>query len=196
MSDEFLDLLRKHISQRGGLARLARASGIKSPVIGHWAKGETRPSPENLKRIAGPLGVSHANLMKMCGHLEGDADPQGPDPEIQARIAQIASYASTFKSEYRPIFWDNITTQASTLAVSLQQIGSTAVSTHGHDAISGGGAGSEERREDRRGSRKRALAASLPTLRHQLASGLRSMSNVPVALSALLGASPSRQLAA
>lgn len=85
MDNEFRSFLTERIKERGALAKLAKTSGIKSPVIGHWARGETRPSLANLRRIAPALGVPYEDLMKMCGYLPGDhAEP----PQVPISIRQ------------------------------------------------------------------------------------------------------------
>ncbi len=73
--DEFRALLRQRRAQRGGLARLAETSGIGSPVLSRWERGETRPSPANLERLAPALGVPYEDLLKMCGYLPGAPAP-------------------------------------------------------------------------------------------------------------------------
>src|SRR5947209_5694230 len=65
----FQQLLRKRLSRRGELARLAEASGVRATVIARWKAGRTRPSTRNLWLLAPALGESYETLMRMCGYL-------------------------------------------------------------------------------------------------------------------------------
>ena len=58
----------------------ARA-GINPGLLSHWKKGNARPSPELLARVADALGVKHADLLKVGGYTtEGDGIPQPLQP--------------------------------------------------------------------------------------------------------------------
>lgn len=76
----FQDLLRSRLAQRGDLARLAEASGLRSPVIARWKEGSSRPTPSNLWRVAPALGQTYEELMRMCGYLPDIARPAQPPP--------------------------------------------------------------------------------------------------------------------
>jgi transcriptional regulator with XRE-family HTH domain len=99
--EEFRALLRERLRVRGTQARLAKESGIKSPVIGHWARGETRPSPANLKRIAPALGVPYEELMRMCGYLSGESTATSVHSELEMRLARLGA----IWSEYPRTVW-------------------------------------------------------------------------------------------
>lgn len=86
--EDFRALLKERLRERGALARLAEASGIKSPVIGRWAAGETQPSPANLERLAPVIGVPFEDLMKMVGYLPGDPSPN-VNPRLSAFLAAV-----------------------------------------------------------------------------------------------------------
>lgn len=99
--EQFRTLLRDRLKERGALARLAKASGLNSPVIGHWARGETRPSPANLERLAPALAIPYEELMRMAGYLPGEATVD-PNPRLSAFLAQIeAAFHSMTDQEWQ-----------------------------------------------------------------------------------------------
>lgn len=71
--DELRALLRARTAARGELARLAEKSGIAAHVIGRWRDEAraTRPSDENLRKLAPALDVPYEDLLRMCGYLPG-----------------------------------------------------------------------------------------------------------------------------
>lgn len=71
--DELRALLRARTAARGELARLAEKSGIAAHVIGRWRDEAraTRPSDENLRKLAPALDVPLVDLLRMCGYLPG-----------------------------------------------------------------------------------------------------------------------------
>lgn len=78
---------------------LERASGVDNSIIWRWlSKKPRKPTPANLKKIAGPLGVSYADLMKMCYPDDADADPVEPivstDARRQRLFAQVDQWIS------------------------------------------------------------------------------------------------------
>lgn len=56
---------------------LSRACGIDHSTIARWEKGETKPSPDNLKKLAPFLSVSYDDLMVVAGYLD-TTNPQKP----------------------------------------------------------------------------------------------------------------------
>ena len=88
--DEFRALLRSRLSERGALARLSKASGIASHVIGRWRDGEGRPTDTNLKRLAPALGVPYEALAQMCDYMPGEPVVD-VDPRLGAFLAAIGS---------------------------------------------------------------------------------------------------------
>jgi transcriptional regulator with XRE-family HTH domain len=88
--EQFRTLLRDRLKERGALARLAKTSGINSPVIGRWERGESRPSPANLERLAPSLGVPYEELLKMAGFLPGKLSTD-INPQLASLIAHIES---------------------------------------------------------------------------------------------------------
>lgn len=86
----FPDWLRTRLTERGwSNADLERASGVSNSIIWRWlSDAPRRPSPANLKKIAGPLGVSYEDLMKLCGYLPG-APSVDVDHDTEARQAAL-----------------------------------------------------------------------------------------------------------
>jgi hypothetical protein len=98
--DEFRELLRSHLSERGALARLSKNSGIASHVIGRWRDGHGRPTDTNLRKIAPFLGYAYEDLLKMCGYLDGQPVPK-VNSELEARLTKLGT---TF-SQYPRAVW-------------------------------------------------------------------------------------------
>lgn len=84
--DRFRDFLTDWLARTGWSAsRLARESGVRQNVISRWtSQTPTRPSPENLKKIAPVVGVSYEDLLRMCGYLpDGEADAAAEGDELE-----------------------------------------------------------------------------------------------------------------
>lgn len=116
--DEFRELLRSHLSERGALARLAETSGIASHVIGRWRDGRGRPTDGNLRKIAPALGYTYEDLARMCGYLDGE-----PRKMDQAE-RELETRAEEFKRGLRGIprvFWAVATNASVMLAETLPE---------------------------------------------------------------------------
>lgn len=64
---------------------LAKASGVKHPVISRWMDGTSLPDVASLRRLVKPLGVPLLELMVAAGHLSPQeanmkAAPRKPVP--------------------------------------------------------------------------------------------------------------------
>lgn len=64
---KYLKDLRKE--KKLTLVELSSKSGVSNPYLSQIENGKFVPSPEILKRLAGPLGVLHSDLMLKAGHL-------------------------------------------------------------------------------------------------------------------------------
>ncbi|GIP38601.1 hypothetical protein J31TS4_18810 [Paenibacillus sp. J31TS4] len=60
------------------LSRLAQLSGVSHPYLSQIENGKLKgfPSPDILKKISGPLGVSPEELMFRAGHIIGSSTGQ------------------------------------------------------------------------------------------------------------------------
>ncbi|MBS5910263.1 MAG: helix-turn-helix domain-containing protein [Paenibacillus macerans] len=69
---EFGEYLRSLRKKRGlTLVQLKDATSISQPYLSQMENGlKGIPSPETLKKLADPLGVSHTELMIRAGHIE------------------------------------------------------------------------------------------------------------------------------
>ncbi|MBE3588135.1 MAG: helix-turn-helix transcriptional regulator [Thermoanaerobacteraceae bacterium] len=56
---------------------LSRACGIDHSTIARWERGDTKPSPDNLKKLAPYLGISYQDLLAAAGYLD-DTPPTQP----------------------------------------------------------------------------------------------------------------------
>lgn len=176
---QFRTLLRDRLSERGALARLAKASGLNSPVIGRWEKGESRPSPANLERLAPALGVPYEDLLKMSGYLPGEPS-DNLDPQLAALVAAIESGWHVMDSAARDVAERGTRAMFATSADNRHGDGSA--NRHSDrrrnlDRRSGqqGEVGSDERLSDRNHSVKRLVANSLAVLRTLVVPSNRGM---------------------
>ncbi|MEW6182145.1 MAG: S24 family peptidase [Bacillota bacterium] len=59
---------------------LSRACGIDHSTVARWERGDVKPMPENLKKLAPFLGVSFEELMAAVGYISDVQKPDaGPD---------------------------------------------------------------------------------------------------------------------
>lgn len=56
---------------------LSRACGVDHSTIARWERGDVRPNPENLKKLAPSLGVSYEEAMAAAGYLPDEGEPGG-----------------------------------------------------------------------------------------------------------------------
>ncbi|MEL7566416.1 MAG: helix-turn-helix transcriptional regulator [Dehalobacterium sp.] len=67
-------------------AKLADASGVDNSTIARLERGDTKPTPETLKKIAPHLNTSYETLMVKAGHL-----PNFTRSEQDANINKFAT---------------------------------------------------------------------------------------------------------
>lgn len=60
---------------------LSRACGIDHSTIARWERGYTKPSPDNLKKLAPYLKISYEELMAAAGYLDTSDVPKPKAPE-------------------------------------------------------------------------------------------------------------------
>lgn len=105
--DEFRQLLRDRLRERGALARLSEASGIASNVIGRWRDGAGRPTDVNLARLAPAIGVPYEELLKMCQYLpDGTSIPEHDPIEATVRTGTAEMYEAV--RDVPKIYWATI----------------------------------------------------------------------------------------
>lgn len=83
----------KILRERAGFesqARLAEASGVDNSTIARLERGETKPTPETLKKLASALHTSYEALMVKAGHL-----PNFSKIEQNANIKNFAASLSS-----------------------------------------------------------------------------------------------------
>lgn len=71
MSDGWAGYLNAAMASAGFTrpSDLARAAGIKQPLISRWLDGTSIPDVASLRKLAKPLGVTLLELMVAAGHL-------------------------------------------------------------------------------------------------------------------------------
>lgn len=104
---EFGVYLKKLIEKRGySYRQLAMIADIDHTYISKIVNGKMGPpSPEILKKLWRPLGVSYEDLMKAAGHLPEntksalkvaeEATPYGDDPAVQKLMNRITTHLRT-----------------------------------------------------------------------------------------------------
>ena len=55
---------------------LSRACDIDHSTIARWERGDTKPSPSNLKKLAPYLGTSYDDLMVVAGYIDKNSSPK------------------------------------------------------------------------------------------------------------------------
>lgn len=76
MAENFGDEL-KRLREAAGFesqSKLASISGVDNSTIARLERGETKPTPETLKKLAPYLYVPYETLMKLAGHLPGEIE--------------------------------------------------------------------------------------------------------------------------
>jgi len=78
-NQDFGDWLRKKRIEAGFESQglLSRTCNIDHSTIARWERGDTKPSPENLKKLAPHLRVTYEELMAAAGYLD-KIDPPKP----------------------------------------------------------------------------------------------------------------------
>lgn len=109
-------MLRARMTERGSQARLSEQSGIPSPVLGRWRDGVGRPTDTNLKKLAPALGVPYEDLAKMCGYMNGRANPVSSEMD-----AHLARYGAVL-SRYPRTIWLAVIEANEAMAAALAQI--------------------------------------------------------------------------
>lgn len=97
MTSAIGDLIKKlRKNNNMTLSYLEQKSGVSNSHISRIERGLREPSPETLKKLAKPLGVSYKKLLKVAGYLDDD-EPNNKikkaisnDPELQDVWEQIS----------------------------------------------------------------------------------------------------------
>lgn len=80
------------LSQRMTIRKLEELSGVSNSYISQIEKGVSMPSPEILKKLYKPLGVSFSEMMVKAGHMQyEDLDDYliGQEPELDDESRKI-----------------------------------------------------------------------------------------------------------
>ena len=72
---EFKYWLRQRMSEEGWTQEgLARLIGVTQPTIGQWLRGENRPDPSKLRKLAEVSSADEIELFRLVGYLSEDGD--------------------------------------------------------------------------------------------------------------------------
>ncbi|PID03806.1 transcriptional regulator [Sporosarcina sp. P2] len=96
-AEEFGIYIRELRNQRNlSIRQLELYSGVSNSYLSQLENGKREtPSPEILKKLAGPLKTSHLNLMIAAGHIENeDSDEEEfqkviSDPELKRWYSEL-----------------------------------------------------------------------------------------------------------
>jgi transcriptional regulator with XRE-family HTH domain len=78
------------------LTYLENKSGVSNSHISRIERGLREPSPDTLKKLSGPLGVSYKKLLKVAGYLDNEEQDKkienalSNDPELKEIWEQIS----------------------------------------------------------------------------------------------------------
>ncbi len=87
-SNEIGTVLRaRRVAKELTLVKLAALAGVSASHIGRSEKGERFPSVQILRKLAGPLGVTETELLKIAGFLPRDQT----DDRVQRLKQEIKS---------------------------------------------------------------------------------------------------------
>lgn len=134
MQASFREWLRARLDELDwSNADLERLSGVNSSNISRWMDPvrPRRPTPAKLKMIAGPLGASYDDLMKLCYPLSGELVTVG-DSDDQAR--QAAMWAVV--RDLPRVYWPAIIAALTAVTENLPRPSSIPVSDADTDRVS------------------------------------------------------------
>lgn len=191
----FQDWLRARLTELDWTnADLERATGVSNSIIWRWlASSPRRPTPANLKKIAGPLGVPYEDLMKLCNYLPGE--PRAVvDQQRQAIRDQFDAWRIAVGPEYEEFFWRNLRTSGDSMVDLIQQF-KTAVRMPDDAAVSDVVSTPKRRSNRRGGTSDGPLTDRYPTARRRFAELVHSTADALSALTRWPGASLGRPLA-
>ena len=83
------------------LRDVTRSVGASSSYLSQIERGERRPGPNLLKKLAAPFNVDPYDLMRRAG-LAGQADPTAADPNEVERAYQYVLTDPAFRVGTRP----------------------------------------------------------------------------------------------
>jgi transcriptional regulator with XRE-family HTH domain len=133
--DEFGALLRQLLLARGmNGTELGRQLGINKSSVHHWRKGNQRPKPKTIIKIADLFGYDRDDMLKLAGWFPGEPQPQ-PDPQRRAKHEKVDEWLNAVGGQYEALFWDALVAQAESSRALIDRL-RTAVSTNPDPAIS------------------------------------------------------------
>lgn len=169
MDQPFVEALNKLMAGNGiSNNELARRIEVDPAQIGRWRKGNGRPRPENLVRVAGVFNVDYRWLWALA-YPEGVPEATGPDDEDLAMSATMAEMRDILRGLPRA-YWGTVLKAFSrgvegardmAQLLTEQPTPANTVSTPAHTALSR----SKRPTNSRKGSDDEELAKSYPVLR-------------------------------
>lgn len=100
-------------------SRLGEISGIPPSIINRWLHADrpTRPSTENLEKLAPALGVPYDELLRICGYRR-NATVAPVDPQEQELLARAEQFKAGLRGVPR-VFWAAVTEASLALAEAM-----------------------------------------------------------------------------
>jgi transcriptional regulator with XRE-family HTH domain len=134
--DEFRALVEAWLkSTETSQAELGRRAGVSQNIISRWlGRYPTRPSPQNLEKLAPAIGVPYEDLMRMCGYLPG-SPRERVDAHRRAIRAELDRWLTAVGPEYEQEFWRSLKPGAESNIRLFQRL-KIAVSTPDDTAVS------------------------------------------------------------
>lgn len=122
-------------------ADLERLSGVNSSNISRWLDPvrPRRPTPAKLRMIAGPLGASYDDLMKLCYPLSGE---QVTVSDSDDKVRQAAMWAVV--RDLPRVYWPAIIAALTAVTENLPRPSSGPVSDAGTSPVSETGNGANK----------------------------------------------------
>jgi len=107
---EFGDYLRQLRTAKGlTLVELSKASSVSQPHLSNIENGKRGiPSPDILKKLAGPLGVSYSELLSKAGYLDEWEYDGGEDQQRQFERLEELYEEKGYKIEFVSNEWEKL----------------------------------------------------------------------------------------
>jgi repressor LexA len=80
---------------------LSRVSGVDHSTIARWERGDVKPRPENLKKVAPYIGVSYETLMAAAGYIS-DFPELKTVPDYETPRKTPGKLNTFFKDQFSP----------------------------------------------------------------------------------------------
>ena len=103
-TEEEIGPLLRRLRGSTGLREVGRQTGISNAYLSQVEKGDRRPGPSVLRRLASFYGVDVHDLLQRAGHLDepGNISPRSNEPEEVERAYRYVMDDPQFRVGTRP----------------------------------------------------------------------------------------------